>query len=281
MEGLRKAIVQFEFKKSKNGPVIATAINFVGYVGMLTAVRKGLSMSLNFRPYHNNDDSRWANFRYRAHQLAVLLGFRPSISAILRDFFLPPDNGRAPPHWIPPKGTHVLPDIARHLPSVPTSAAYLVFSDGAKTLVLEKDRVSAKAIVSSSFITATNHDVSYEHSSNTKAAHIAHAKSTQVGLGMKELVAESVERKGCMSKKWEEQDKPFATLEQLRKWVNDYPITNEQTHFATIMDPTRGTIVWVKSFENEAHQECVWDEGVHVRCLDDDEYWDEAESDGS
>jgi len=33
--------------------VIASTIGYVGFVGALTGVRKGLSVSLNFRPYHN------------------------------------------------------------------------------------------------------------------------------------------------------------------------------------------------------------------------------------
>lgn len=261
MPALRKALAQFEYKENANGPVIARTINYVGFVGVLTAVKPGLSISLNFRPYHNNDSSRWANMRYRAHQFLVLTGFRPPITEHLRDLVLPRshkagDKRRAPA--IPAKS---LVDIAKDFPSIPTSAAYLIFCDGTQTLVLEKDLRTATPLLSSSFITSTNHDTSYEADKSAQESHIAHAKTKQFGIGMEDLVAESMDRKGCMVAKWEKRCRmlgkrrmgeggEYVGLDLLKKWILEYPVTNEETHFATIMDPENGNFAWVRAFED-------------------------------
>lgn len=263
MPALKKVIVQFEFREYRTGPVIARAINYVGYVGMLTAVRKGLSISLNFRAYHNNDGSRWANTKFRGHQLSVLLGFRPSISAHLRDCILPSGvhhgKKRSPSY-------EKIAKIARDFPSLPTTAAYLVFCDGRRALLLEKDRVTANSIVSSSFIVTTNHDISDERSRRAKAersqAELALAE-TSAPLGMQEIIAESVHRKTCMAKKWERRCKrlgslkrphlePYVRLGELKSWVEDGLITTPGlSHFSTIMDPSEGKIVWIRIPEDK------------------------------
>ena len=51
MDPLRKVIVHLDYLR--NGVRVASAISYVGYVGVLTGVRNFLSMSLNFRPTHN------------------------------------------------------------------------------------------------------------------------------------------------------------------------------------------------------------------------------------
>jgi hypothetical protein len=89
MSELRDVLVQFDYITEPDGSIIARTISYVGFVGVLTGVRKGLSASLNFRPYHNNDHSFVANAKFRFQQLAVLLGWQPSIASILRDFILP------------------------------------------------------------------------------------------------------------------------------------------------------------------------------------------------
>lgn len=281
MPALRKALVHFEFRNGSHGEVIARSINYAGFVGTLTGVRKGLSVSLNFRPYHNDDGSKWANVKLYSHLLFVLLGWRPSICAHMRDLVLPiekelkrgrreikkEDHGSKPDDHEKYNYTYNSPaDIAKNFPFTPTTAAYLIFCDGAQTLILEKDRITAKPLLSSSFITVTNHDTSYEPSttlsSNTPASatHAAHAKAHQLNTGMDVLVDESMDRKGCMTYAWAarlkalklkegEGERGYVGLEQLKEWLLGYPVSNEQTHFVAIMDPTEGNLRWVRCWE--------------------------------
>ncbi len=51
MDPLWKVIVQLEY--NRDGVKVASVLTYVGYVGVLTGVRKALSISLNFRPVHN------------------------------------------------------------------------------------------------------------------------------------------------------------------------------------------------------------------------------------
>lgn len=262
MARLKQAVVQFEFKEHGDGPIVARTVGYVGFVGVLTGVRQGLSVSLNFRPYHNDDSSLWTNFKYRAHQLFVLLGWRPSITAHLRDCILPTKNNKR--HRLLEK-CQDLGDIAKWFPLVKSTAAYLIFCDGVRTLILEKDRCTAKALLSSSFITVTNHDTSYEDAAtDDEEAHADHSSSAlaqNTGIGMQDIVDESIDRKKVMVKQWEGQCRRFGTaarandnagvhagMDMLKRWLGKEPVTNEDTHFVTIMDPTEGTFVWVKRF---------------------------------
>ncbi|KAF2816310.1 uncharacterized protein BDZ99DRAFT_484962 [Mytilinidion resinicola] len=271
MEELRKVIVQLEFVEHPGGEVMARSITYVGFVGILTGVRQDLSVSLNFRPYHNNDNSKLANLKFYTHLAFVLLGFRPSIASHLRDLILPkrPASPSKPPSSIKTEKSKAdqtpLPDLATilsTLPSTPTTSAYLILSDGTTTAVMEKDRITATTRTSTSFITATNHDAAYEGKSGT---HVAHAKHSAVG--MQGLVDESLDRKGCVVASWKRavrqyrqgrgkrrapEDEVWITKEQLVDMVTDYPITNECTHYAAILDPQRGEVAWARCWETTA-----------------------------
>lgn len=256
MDPLREVVVQLNFVNEADGPVIARSITYVGFVGALTAVRPGLSLSLNFRPCHNDSDSRVSNLRFHYHRLLVLLGRRPSISSTLRSILLAPD----------PSDAHgrldTVSSIQRRLPSIPSTAAYLIFSDGDRTLVMEKDRVTAHTSTSSSFIVITNHDAS---SDNNPAA-VSDIDNARLAVtGMNELVEESEDRRQCIESKWKKAEAAFkrrrknasdgeadATMSlresQLINWVEAWPITNECTHYATIMDPSVGDFVYLKRY---------------------------------
>jgi hypothetical protein len=250
-------------------------------VGMLTGLRQGLSVSLNFRPYHNNDTSLLANVNFHIYQLAVLLGFRPSIASVLRDFILPRHTSSQSDHKIGERtikleagtvyGKH---DICTTLPGIPSTAAYLIFCTPEETIILEKDRKTANILRSSSFVATTNHDVSYDtrqDMDHADAAHAAHAKKTMMGIGMEDVVEESIDRKRCLVRRWEkwlDKQKKIAKrrqkrsennhafeqengvpLEELKQWMLEYPISNEQTHFVCVMDPAMGTFTWVRRYE--------------------------------
>lgn len=53
VDSLRHLTVQLEYVRERGDPVIARTVGSFGYVGVLTGVRKGLSVSLNHRSTHD------------------------------------------------------------------------------------------------------------------------------------------------------------------------------------------------------------------------------------
>jgi hypothetical protein len=276
---LRQAIVQFDFVETPGGEVIASTVGYVGFVGVLTGVRKGLSASLNFRPYHNASGLSRANISYYWNTLMVLLGKRPSISTLLRDCLLPrrvtqtrkrnklskrKDYGETEELTSTTLPPYTPTETTTLLPSMRTSVAYLIFCTGTETTILEKDFTSANILRSSTFINTTNNDVAYESTADPQAAQ-SQAAQTQNGThsflnsSMQEIVEESISRKMCLRNEWLEwQKRQRGTgaargvgLEQLKKWMEDYPVCNECTHFVCVMDPKEGVFRWVKKFEED------------------------------
>jgi hypothetical protein len=273
MPELRDVVVQFDYVARPGGDVIARTIGYVGFVGVLTGLRKELSVSMNFRPYHDNDMSMLANLKFYYQQFAVLLGLQPSLASIMRDFVLPRNTHianslkkekEAQPHF-------GYDDITTKLPHLPSTAAYLIFCTPNQTVLLEKDRKEAKVMISSEFWTTTNHDILYEQqqdADDAHAAHAAYAKTAFGGLGMKEVVEESIERKKCLVDKWEAWNRRHGRrytkrrirrnsdgtidksvpLEELKQWMVEAPISNVQTHFACIMDPKEGVFRWTRTY---------------------------------
>ncbi|KLJ12471.1 hypothetical protein EMPG_12498 [Blastomyces silverae] len=320
MDGLRELIVQLEFVRSPHTEqVLARSITYVGFVGVLTGVRENLSVSLNFRPYHDTS-RRFGNVKFYASHLLVLLGIRRSISSLLRQCILPP----APTKWSfftkvwrgarrPAHHDLSLGAIAAELPQTPTTAAYIIFSDGNSTTILEKDYRSAVTRTSSSFIVATNSDIGDESTDSTTGTNNLASPQPQTLrlVGLEGLVEDSIERRTCMQGFWDVKEKSrqpshtrastdrhkpdplhhtrasrAATRQQqtamssstssstsqdyepqqgvdksiseiqevtaspaeIIEWTSTYPITNEMTHFATVMDPMEGKIVWVRRY---------------------------------
>ncbi len=251
MDALRKVIVLLEFIEKPGGPVIAQSITYVGYVGVLTGVRKDLSMSLNFRPCHDHS-TRAANFQFYFNHLLVLLGVRPSISTILRQCLFPTT--------VSSKGLGFsgrdLSSIEGKLPGSPTTAAYLTFCDGQRTIIIEKDHKTGAVRSSTDFDLATNHDTSEEDRPQAQRNGPTESAPLKIS-GMELIVGESIERKdalvniwktatGCKrrgSKKSDAQSEPVSP-EDVIEWMGVYPITNEETHYATVMDPEAGEVVW-------------------------------------
>jgi hypothetical protein len=89
MDPLRRVLVQLDYVLEPQGEVVASSINYAGFVGVLTGVRKGLSLSLNFRGVHNGSDKLVANAKYYRYLGMVVLGLRPSISSTLRSYLIP------------------------------------------------------------------------------------------------------------------------------------------------------------------------------------------------
>lgn len=210
--------------------------------------RKDLSLSLNFRPNHNAQTLR-SQYRFYLSQLLVLLGRRPSISSLLRKNLLAPE-------------ALSLDAVTSAFPSIPSTAAYLIFSDGDSTVVLEKDHNTALIRRRKDFMVVTNHDRMDE---SQEAAHEnAHHSSASPGIG-EEFLSESVTRKLCLRQKWRdavlravsidpgEHDAPDGMDEDLGisvqedsvvEWLQAWPIINECTHYAVVMDPKEGEFTW-------------------------------------
>ncbi|KAL6722110.1 hypothetical protein ACLMJK_001216 [Lecanora helva] len=256
MDPLRKMTVHLDFVEKDGGEVIASSLGYLGYVGILTGVRKGLSMSLNFRPNHNSND-RIGNLYYYSHIVLVLLGVRPSISSMLRRYLLPSSHSPNIPSFL----NQDLDSIGQNLPCITTTAAYLTFSDGDRTLVIEKDNSTALVRSADDFIVVTNHDAAEEITNDSRLP----AAQGSVALrkaGMEEIVEESMSRKDTIVQLWEksqaervsssskEPPKPRKSLkfERVIKWIDKYPITNEETHFAAILDPKAGKVVWAQRY---------------------------------
>ena len=230
----------------------ASSITYIGYVGVLTGVRKGLSISLNFRPTHDSS-GRFSNLRFYTHHLLVLLGYQPSISSILRGYLLPDlssNNSQS--------NTVTLESIKRDIPYVTTTAAYLIFCDGDSAITIEKDHHDALIREAKDFIVATNHDVADENP--TRSFRPKHEDSFKTLLDG--IIVGSISRRAAVVRLWEKSLKNSRrkslkrataqeedlTKERIIGWMNADPILNEETHFATIMDPKAGKVVWTKRY---------------------------------
>ncbi|KAL3494013.1 beta subunit of N-acylethanolamine-hydrolyzing acid amidase-domain-containing protein [Aspergillus germanicus] len=333
MPALRELLVTLEFVESDepNAPVLARNITYVGFVGVLTGVRPGLSVSLNFRPNHA-DDTWVKNFKYYGRHLLVLLGFKRSISSLLRQTIIP--SKLLKPGWLSylclwnrnriqqPLDTLPLNQTVSHIISSPSTACYLILSNGRKTYVLEKDYKTTNVESSSSFIVATNNDRSTGVPQSGPTEHSSRQEHTGASLTtagdpvlLVDFIQDSIERRACMQAHWDmkvasarqairrasqgsgisigslsartdplrrtrssqsqrQASQPqtqvteptpsapvehevTATLEELVIWTSRYPTTNEMTHFATVLDPVKGTIAWIKRYPEPL--ECDWE----------------------
>lgn len=282
MDPLRKVVVQLDFVRSESSnpnQILASSITYVGFTGVLTGVRPGLSMSLNFRGLHDGS-SRTAQFRFYFHHLLVLLGQRPSIATYLRRFLTGDHedieassrNDRASAKGeVEVDQPMALTSVFSALEASHTTAAYLIFNDGQTTMSIDKDFSTATMRQSNDFIVTTNHDV-VEHNGEQKENLVA-AKAIQSAArnvaGFQEFLDESVDRHACISKKWKRlvaQKKREAarkgdvrSLEEIAavttitekkaiEWTSAYSTTNECTHYAVLMDPKQGRIAWCLAY---------------------------------
>ncbi|GAB7366869.1 hypothetical protein MBLNU230_g1037t1 [Neophaeotheca triangularis] len=162
MPALRRILVRLDYKYGTDGEILASVITYAGFTGVLTGVRKDLSMSLNFRPNHNNSHQRLTNLQYRWQQAMVVLGFRPSIASRLRENLLTPtlnlsEGEKTLRHQLS-RTTYTSITTLMRSANLSTTSCYLILSDGDTTTVLERDRVSAHARSDTDFIIATNGD---------------------------------------------------------------------------------------------------------------------------
>ncbi|CAI7666558.1 unnamed protein product [Penicillium palitans] len=285
MDPLRDLIVQLEFvRDDAPDKVLATCITYVGFVGVLTGVRKDLSVSLNFRAVH---DSR-RNVGFYFNYLLVLLGLRQSITSLLRHV-----EGEGSTRL---SNTSTLEEILEGVPCLRTTAAYLIFCDGSSIVAMEKDYETAFWRRSSSFLIKTNHDEDTASVMDEAIANDRGYTGLRVSDGMQsmaEIIEESKERQASMQGKWdrrmkdhgvfqqqlqrrtvkndalprsqamhlkwkrntkirEEESEVSVTLGTVLGWLCSDPIVNEDTHYAVLMDPVEGRFLYSGQFPVKA-----------------------------
>lgn len=228
MDPLRDLIIRVEYVR--DGKVVARGVTYAGYVGCLTGVREGLSMSLNYRA---NINSKSSIFSHRQHQLSLLLGRTPAIASHLRQILLSPG---------PPA---TLDQLASKFTTLHASTSYLTFCTPKAVLVIEKDLKTATIHTSDKFLAVTNHDASMESWDPERWAQVPELAC------VRDIVNDSIQRKECVANLFQRQRAVRVTVDTVRQWLRTYPLRNEMTHFSCIMDPSAegGGLLWVEACE--------------------------------
>jgi len=236
MEPLRDMIIRVEYLVG--GTVVARAVTYAGYIGVLTGVREGLSLSMNYRARVRAMSSTYLN---RVHHLRILLGYETSIASQLRQILL---SSGPPP---------TLEELSSKFDGMKASSCYLTFCTPSSVLIVENDLNSAVSHTSDEFLAVTNHDVSMEAWTPERWREFV---NTEMGTGLdgggvKAMMEESIDRKECMCKLWREKGRRRVTLADVKSWLRTYPVRNECTHFSCIMDPSvqGGGLLWVETCE--------------------------------
>lgn len=275
MPSLRRVIVHLDFVLEPGGDIIASSITYAGYVGVLTGVRKGLSLSLNFRGIHNDMHKPVANLKYYWHHVMVLLGLRRSISSILRGYLIPrtrldgTDSSSPRVEELPTYESIVAEATCREKPLL-TPACYLCFSSGKETTVIEKDLLTAKYSSSTDFIVITNADNST--ASEDQASRAAKDAANKPKSELEEILEEAYERRLCAEQNYHSlrlrlakdamSDKDATSeglpdAEDIVTLVQKYPTTNECTHFTAVIDPLEGGIAWCRYWQEPVSEKWI------------------------
>nr|KMM67538.1 hypothetical protein CPAG_03872 [Coccidioides posadasii RMSCC 3488] len=269
MDGLRKLIVQLEFVRSPDvETVLATSVTYVGFVGVLTGVRKGLSLSLNFRPNHNANTA-WGNLRFYGSHLLVLFGIRRSISSLLRQCLLPSTTFASSwTGWFlrkkPPNPQDVSLDlISSVLPKIPTTAAYLVsLGSHAGLQATSNETVTIIDIIEDSNERRACMQANWDKKVRAQQTQVMKQAATrQMSTGVAHRQdplkrTRSSTRKstpppgsnGLSSDSVTPDIQVTATPAELVEWTTTDPITSPMTHFTTILDPVEGKVFWLKRY---------------------------------
>jgi len=217
-----------------NGKIVARGVTYAGYLGVLTGVREGLSISFNYRARLHSESS---DFQNRIHHVQLLLGLKPSIASQLRRVLLSPEP-------VP-----TLQELALTFKTMETSSSYLIFCTPSEVLIMEKDLKSAVVHTSEQFLAVTNHDADMEAwTPEYWQKMLAKERFLEIS-GAQGIVEESVDRKECLCKLWRSKGVEPVSLDDLKVWLRTHPVRNELTHFSCIMDPSvkGGGLVWVES----------------------------------
>lgn len=294
---LRRIIIELDFVAFDGGPVVASTLTYFGYVGVLTGVRPGLSVSLNRRPWHDRS-TFIRRVRYRCHQVMVVFGLRPGISSLLRGLLFNNITGSTMSTedaesrsflWRPSdcseRESRDMLAILQELQLAPSTAAYLILCTPTHVYNIEKDHRSASWTSSNHFILTCNNDVAEdpepeespgpEPVTHKGKSHSCLSPNSSRGIkGMEWTISGSVKRKqGIISVREiliarrrrinapkhgrEGRDPPYHCVEcndrnmapeDLLVMVKNRPMSNSQTQYAVIMDPSSGAFVWRKAY---------------------------------
>lgn len=290
---LRRIIIELDFVAFDGGPVVARTLTYFGYVGVLTGVRRGLSVSLNRRPWHDRS-TLTRRVRYRCHQALVVFGLRPGISSLLRGLLfnnitestIPTEDANSRSLlWRPSNCSDIehrrMAAILQQLQAAPSTAAYLILCTPTHVYNIEKDHRSASWTSSNHFILTCNNDVAedpepgeslgLEPVGNKGKSHSCLSPNSSQGMKCMEwTISGSVKRKqgimavreGLIARRrrrdapkhgLEDCDPPYhcgeckdrnMMPEDLLVMVKNRPMSNSQTQYAVIMDPSSGAFVW-------------------------------------
>ncbi|KAF4480181.1 n-acylsphingosine amidohydrolase [Fusarium agapanthi] len=274
MHQLRNIIVELDFVRTPGDPVFATTAGYLGYIGVLTGVRKGMSLSLNFRPHHA-EETLQQRLSYRYNQAMVVLGQRQSISSSLREILLGdstiPEKQSDEAHETDEISTDLQNQYVQQaltkLSTSSSTAAYLILCQPDRVFVIEKDNHSASIRESDTFLTAYNHDVKDEDNPEYLQQAAAELAEGEDLTGMADLVAYSLERKQDLDELWRKCVRAcrrryklrndIVTREHVIKFLQNDMIRNGETHYAVIMDPKEGKVMWRRAYEyvNESEGE--------------------------
>ena len=256
MSELRRLVARLDFVRRPGGPVVASTITFFGCVGVVTGVRRGLSVAVNARPVFGFC-SRGQEMKYRAHDTLILLGLRASVSGILRDILIPADEGAE---------RQSAAQIADSLRTARCIPAYLTFCDGEEMVVLEKSLRDGVVYHSSEFQVTLNHDVETEAKPVEAQREILMTSANDTGMaigGLTYLVALSLHRKRGIHRLWRRALKKTrkadgdggkgrrncVDVDTITMWMRDRSkVMTSGTHFGVIMDPKEGRIAWLERY---------------------------------
>lgn len=281
MPPLRRLVVQLDYRLRAHGDVAASSITYAGFVGVLTGVRSGLSLSLNFRGVHDDMDVWAANAKYYWYHLMVLLGVRPSISCILRGLLVRPryglgkvsgstarDGDEARQSDYEQAVSQMTSSGRDSETTLRTSACYLCFCDGNTTTVIQRDRTTGKARCAEDFIVVANADFSGDYSTSNLST--MQDKSGSTAAALAEMLDESAERMESarenwarmMAKKARRRGQDARGVESMNihdvvEMVQRFPTTNEVTHFACVMDPRKGVVEWCRSWPDPVSERWI------------------------
>lgn len=224
---------------------MARSVGYVGFVGILTGVRPGLSLSLNGRRCYSTSKSIRRIVKYYGYYLAVLFRLRPSIASRLQKYILPKEGRTLP----------TLAELIWEFPSITTTTCYITACDGDRTTILEKDVSTARVRSDINLITVTNHDQACERDSTDATPNPTVPLASLSRSAPRGPFNESIDRKKCLENRWRITstlrrnggcEKDCITMEDLKKWMVMYPTANGITNFAATMDPKEGEIVWCR-----------------------------------
>lgn len=178
-----------------------------------------------------------------------------------------------------------LVDFAKSFAKRPSPPCYLIFSTPDEAVVVQKDFLGGSIKSTRNFLVQANHDTDHTACCGDKEFHHRSLALGDSSLIPPEdaWLSQSAEREIFVSDSWaahsrisdykrsvdyqETREEPARngscislisrqsqgqnvtvgiTRQTLQKWMSSYPVFNEYTHFATIMDPLSGDVVYLE-----------------------------------